>query len=345
MNQKTTPALIGAFVLGAIALAVFGLVFLTPFLTAEQATRVLFNFDSGVTGLQVGAPITFRGVRMGEVTSIRAVYDPENKMFLFPVEGRLTNQIQLSGQRARQLPEREAEALKQNLIEKQGLRARMELISFVTGQQRIQVEFIPDTPLELHGAPPGWWEIPTLPSRTEQIENTLRELPLEEIVIEVRNVLANLNEALGPVGQKDSKNVRDMLAAATDALRQIEKGLPRITASVGGTAAAAKQTFETGTLTLEQVRLTAAAAEKRVNTVAEAVDRLAASSDKTLDQTRKTLSNIDNLTAENSPMVYELATALKELAAAARSIRLLASELEKRPDAFIRGRPAEEVKK
>ena len=331
--------------LGALALAVTGLIFVSPLLTAERATRVLFNFDTGVTGLQVGAPITFRGVRMGEVTRIRAVYDPDKKIFLFPVEGRLTNQLQLAGERQESLSDAQVEALRKRLIEKGGLRARMELISFVTGQQRIQVEFIPDAPLDLHGAPPGVWEIPTLPSKTEQIENTLRELPLEEIVIEVRNVLANLNEVLGPVGEKNSRNVRDMMAAATDALRQIEKGVPRLAASVDGTAVAAKQTLAAGTLTLEQIRATAAAAEKRVNTVAEAVDRLAASSDATLDQTRKTLGNINNLTAENSPMVYELKTALQELAAAARSIRLLASELERRPDALIRGKPAEEVKK
>ncbi len=345
MKQKATPALIGAFVLGAIALAVLGLVFFTPILTAEKVTRVVFNFDTGVTGLQVGAPVTFRGVRMGEVTSVRVVYDPVKKLFLFPVEARLTNQIELVSGAHRALTDNEAIALRDRLVEKEGLRARMELISFVTGQQRIQVDFVPDAPLDLHGAPPGWWEIPTLPSKTEQIENALQELPLQEIVFEVRNVLANLNGVLGPAGVKDSKNVRDMLAAATGALRELEKDLPRVTASVDSTAVAAKQTLATGKLTLEQIRLTAAAAETRVNTVAEAIDRLAASTDKTLGQTRNTLANVDNLTGENAPLVYELTTALKELGAAARSIRLLASELEQRPDALIRGRPAEEVKK
>ncbi|MET0218567.1 MAG: MlaD family protein [Burkholderiales bacterium] len=345
MKQKATPALIGAFVLGAIALAALALILFTPLLTAEKATRVLFNFDSGVTGLQIGAPVTFRGVRMGEVTSIRVVYDPARKVFLFPVEARLTNQIQLGGEAQRELTDDEVAALKKRLVEGEGLRARMELISFVTGQQRIQIDFIPDAPLELHGAPPGWWEIPTLPSKTEQLENALRELPLEEIVIEVRDVLANLNSVLGPSGAKDAKNLRDVLAAATAALRELERDLPRVTASIDGTATAAKQTLATGKLTLEQIRATAAAAETRVNTVAEAIDRLAASTDKTLGQTRNTLANVENLTAENAPLVYELSTALKDLGAAARSIRLLASELEKRPDGLIRGRPAEEEKR
>jgi len=79
-----------------------------------------------------------------------------------------------------------------------------------------------------------------------------------------------------------------------------------------------------------------------VNSVADAIDRLAESSDKTLSQSRRTLANIDALTAEDSPMGYELSVTLKELGAAARSIRLLATELERRPDALIRGNPAEE---
>jgi paraquat-inducible protein B len=345
LKQKATPALIGAFVLGALALAVLALVFFSPILRAERATRVLFNFDTGVTGLQVGAPVTFRGVRMGEVTSIRAVYDRKDKLFLFPVEARLTNQIAFAGEPQVKPTEDNIDALRKELVDKHGLRARMEVVSFVTGQQRIQVDFVPDAPLDLHGAPPGWWEIPTLPSKTEQIEKALRELPLEEIVIEVRNVLANLSDMLGPAGKKDAQTVRDTLAAATGALRQVEKDLPRLTASLDSTAAAARQTLATGRLTLEQIRLTAESAEKRVNSVADSISRLAESGDKTLSQSRNTLGHIDALTAESSPMVYELTATLKELGAAARSIRLLATELERRPDALVRGNPAEEGKR
>jgi paraquat-inducible protein B len=342
LKQKATPALIGAFVLGGLALAVLALIFFSPILRAERSTRVLFNFDTGVTGLQVGAPVTFRGVRMGEVTSIRAVYEPKQKLFLFPVEARLTNQVALAGRAGGSMTEEQLETLRDTLVEKEGLRARMEVVSFVTGQQRIQVDFVPDAPLDLHGAPPGWWEIPTLPSKTEQIENALRELPLEEIVLEVRNVLTNLNDMLGPSGRKDSKTVRETLAAAADALRELQKDLPRLTASLDSTAATAKQTLATGKVTLEQVRLTAESAEKRVNSIADAIDRLAESGDKTLIEGRGALSNVNALTAEASPMVYELTTTLKELGAAARSIRLLATELERRPDALIRGNPAEE---
>jgi paraquat-inducible protein B len=345
MKSKATPTLIGAFILGAIALVALGLIFMTPILRASRATPVIFNFDAGVTGLQVGAPITFRGVKVGEVTNIRAAYNPQAKLFLFPVEGRLTERIEILGRRERDMPEQELASVRKEVVEQFGLRARLEVISFVTGLQRVQLDFEPGTPVDFHGgAPQGWWEIPTLPSRTQELEEFLTGLPIGEIVTDLRLVLENLNDVLGPPDAKDRRNVRDMLAAATGALTQVEKSVPRVASSLDSTAAAAKRTLAEGTLTLEQVRVTAAAAEKRVNTVADAVNRIAESGDKTLVGAQHTLRNIENLTSETSPLIYELQTALKEVAAAARSIRLLATEIEKRPDALIRGRPGEEAK-
>lgn len=345
MKSKAGPTLIGAFILGAVALVVLALIFLTPVLRAGRATPVIFNFDAGVTGLQVGAPITFRGVKVGEVTAIRAAYDPADKQFLFPVEGRLTERVEIVGRQDRGTAEQQLATVRSEVIERFGLRARLEVISFVTGLQRVQLDFEPGTPVDLHGgAPSGWWEIPTLPSRTQELEEFLTGLPIGEIVNDLRTVLENVNDILGPVDGKDRRNVRDMLAAATGALGQVEKSLPRVTSSLDSTAAAARQTLAAGTLTLDQVRQTAAAAEQRVNTVADAINRMADSGDRTLDSTRQTMRNIENLTSENSPLIYELNTALKELAAAARSIRLLATELERRPDALLRGRPGEEAR-
>ncbi len=345
MKSKAGPTLIGAFILGAIALVALALIFLTPLLRAGRANPVIFNFDAGVTGLQVGAPITFRGVKVGEVTAIRAAYDPANKQFLFPVEGRLTERVEIVGRQERGAADQQLATVRNEVVEKFGLRARLEVISFVTGLQRVQLDFEPGTPTELHGgAPSGWWEIPTLPSRTQELEEFLTGLPVGEIVNDLRAVLENVNDVLGPVDGKDRRNVRDMLAAATGALVQVEKSLPRVTSALDSTAVAAKRTLAEGTLTLEQVRVTAASAEKRVNTVADAINRIAASGDKTLDRTQQALRNIENLTSENAPLIYELNTALKEVAAAARSIRLLATELEKRPDALLRGRPGEEGK-
>lgn len=58
----------------------------------------------------------------------------------------------------------------------------------------------------------------------------------------------------------------------------------------------------------------------------------------TLQQTRDTLASLDRLLKPNSPLQSEAHRALGELAAAARSLRIMADYLERHPEALIRGK-------
>ena len=71
MGSKINPTMIGAFVVSAIVLMVAGvLLFGGGKFFQEKLPYVLF-FDSTVEGLNVGAPVIFRGVQVGQVTEIR----------------------------------------------------------------------------------------------------------------------------------------------------------------------------------------------------------------------------------------------------------------------------------
>src|SRR5215468_9262289 len=77
MGTKINPTTIGAFVVSAIVLAVGGvLLFGGGKFFQEKLPYVLF-FDSSVEGLNVGAPVIFRGVQVGQVTAISAIADPQ----------------------------------------------------------------------------------------------------------------------------------------------------------------------------------------------------------------------------------------------------------------------------
>jgi len=67
------------------------------------------------------------------------------------------------------------------------------------------------------------------------------------------------------------------------------------------------------------------------------VDGLTASMEKTLATVRETLEVID----PNSPAAVNLNSALKELSAAARSIRILADYLEQHPESLVHGKKGE----
>src|SRR5438132_13948244 len=74
MGRKANPAVIGAFVIGGVALAVVAVtVWGSGKLFRRQYPSVCY-FPGSVNGLAVGAPVKFRGVQIGEVTDIRLLY-------------------------------------------------------------------------------------------------------------------------------------------------------------------------------------------------------------------------------------------------------------------------------
>jgi paraquat-inducible protein B len=81
------------------------------------------------------------------------------------------------------------------------------------------------------------------------------------------------------------------------------------------------------TATLREVRGLARNVNGRVEPLATGVEG-------TLDDAREALS----IVAEDSPVRYDLARTLEELAAAARSIRILADYLQQHPEALVSGK-------
>src|SRR5271155_2682744 len=86
MAKNANPKLIGGFAVGAIALLVIGAFafgggnFLKP-----QAKAVLFFVSSSLSGLTVGSPVTFRGIKVGAVTNIKIKYDVADQELWIPV--------------------------------------------------------------------------------------------------------------------------------------------------------------------------------------------------------------------------------------------------------------------
>jgi paraquat-inducible protein B len=64
------PAVIGAFVLGGLGLGVVAILMFGGGQFFTRTVHAVAYFQGSVAGLEVGAPVTFRGVRVGAVTRI-----------------------------------------------------------------------------------------------------------------------------------------------------------------------------------------------------------------------------------------------------------------------------------
>src|SRR5471032_1716620 len=182
MAKKTNPKVIGGFVIGACVLMIAGALafgggeFLKP-----KAEAVIF-FQGSLGGLDVGAPVTFRGVKVGTVTRIVIEYDVAKQVLNIPVYLQLEpEKFQIvSGQR---------DPLKNmGALISRGLRGQLETLSMVTGQTSVNFDFHPGTPIRLLGIKPGVQELPSVPSSMAQLTASvsgvlekINALPLDQI--------------------------------------------------------------------------------------------------------------------------------------------------------------------
>ena len=139
------------------------------------ADSYVFQFNESVRGLQVGSTIDFRGVTVGEVTSIGIDMSPDKQEVLMVVEAdiyrsRLSRQI--IDQR-KILTDRKAVEARTDLLIKKGMRAQMRSGSLVTGENYIALDFFRDAkPASIDRSKPIP-VFPTLPGKFSRLEEDL----------------------------------------------------------------------------------------------------------------------------------------------------------------------------
>src|SRR5512136_3377298 len=85
MSKQANKTVIGIFVVGAIALVVIAIVVLGSGKFFRKTFKAVCYFEGSVGGLNIGAPVVFRGVKIGSVTDIVLRTNLEKLTFTIPV--------------------------------------------------------------------------------------------------------------------------------------------------------------------------------------------------------------------------------------------------------------------
>jgi len=190
MSRHANPTVIGGFVVGAIALVVAGiLAFSSGQFFTEKRVFVLY-FQDSVSGLGEGSPVEFRGVKIGRVIDINVIFDKDNLSFTIPVY------IEIEPGRIDQIGRIYEPLVLNELLVKRGLRAQLKLKSFLTGQLIVELDFYPETPIELVAGDPRYQELPTIPSSIIQFTKTLQKLDLDKLAQSAKDTLTQANKTL-----------------------------------------------------------------------------------------------------------------------------------------------------
>ncbi len=333
MSSKANPKLIGAFVLGAIGLLAVGVVTLGGDRWFKERQTVVAYFPGSIKGLRVGAPVTFRGVAIGEVTEISVLFRPETLEAQLPVVFEIdpTRILDVGAD------PRETDRVRFNrqLIE-QGFRAQLETESFVTGLLAINLDFFPDAPPPIYRnegvfAVPHP-ELPTIESDIEQLTANAGA-----IAQQVSQALDQINGVLSEIVDTTTDNrdrFESIVASIDEFAKSVNAARPQLIALVDETTATA--TAAQGTL---------AALEGFLGDNATVVPALAAELQRGLVALRRMSDQVNMMIAENREGMRDFSqTGLYEFTALAQDAQRMVNqltrvteELERDPARFFFG--------
>jgi paraquat-inducible protein B len=343
MSRKANPALVGAFVVSAVAIALVALVFFGAADLWRDKLRAVLYFQGSVRGLNVGSAVLFRGVQVGRVVEIRLQMDPVSAEALIPVLIELDpGVVEPSRVVEEQMEPEEALAL---LLER-GLKGRLETQSLLTGLLLIELDLHPDEPARFVGFEHRHVEIPTLPTVLQLLTEELEKLDLKKLAADLNGTMDGLNRLINSPDLEGSLSSLRATLDHYDALAgEIETEMRRLSTAYVGlaerigdrvdpTADEIDGVLDEARATLASARATIEAVERRVSDE----DGIFTSIDEAAEAAGRAAGNAGALLGENSYVVRELQTALRELGLAARSLRQLAETLERRPEALLRGK-------
>lgn len=317
MKPTLVKTLVGAFVVGGIALFTIGVFFLGGAKLFGDSLEYTLYFDGSVSGLNIGAPVVFRGVPMGNVTHISLVANAKDSNITIPVVIRIDRQsfIKTSGAA---LDEHAQEEIIHRMIER-GLRARLSMASLITGQYRIELDFFPNTPTNFRSSNPDF-EIPTIPSPIDTLQKTFARMPIDQMADSLTEILNNITQAVG------NGQLKDAVAAFGDSFRALKNLLEQPEVRDALTNVLAHMDKAAGAVET-QIPATLASFQQAMQSMARAADQL-----------RKVGDSAEDALGKDSPTMNELRRLIRDASAAARSLRNFADMLERNPEALIKGR-------
>lgn len=344
MPSLRTQTTIGLFVLGGLALAVAAVTILGSGRLFSDNSRYVLFFRDSVSGLNVGAPVMFRGVKVGQVTDIRLSADTDGTNVTIPVIVEI-KPFDLYGRGSSHGLDQTMDRLIAN-----GLRGQLALHSLVTGQYYVSLDLHPKSKPPASRNTSSYPEIPTIPSSLQELTTQVSELPVQEMTRQLSRILARVDRFLASGDLEQSlASLRTTLENTEQISARLKQDLPTTLASIRSASDSANHLVGQAESDLARVSasLTQAAdqaeqvlttADQSIGPLLSSLEQTFTSAGSTLEQTRASLSQLSRLLSRDSGLNRELVQTLNTFQDAARSVENLTDYLERHPEALLRGK-------
>lgn len=316
MRENPNTVAIGAFVVGALLIAIATLIFLMGSGFGKKETVVMV-FSGSVKGLNVGAPLALRGVQVGKVTKIELQLNSDQDNIIMMVEAVFDEKnIRRKGYGDVELSE--------ELISR-GLRAQLNSQSLLTGLLYVELDFHPNSPLHLVDIDSPYIQLPTIPTSLERITKKLQDINISKVAGQLESIGDGIDQF---VTSKSFQDLPDNVTSTMDSLRELSAQLQEQLATTG-------PKLDT---VLDETAETVATANTELPKMATLVEEDLRTLNKAISAVEQSMTNVDELVSPDSATLYQLNNALQEMTRAGRALQSLASTLEQQPEALIRGK-------
>ncbi|WP_067585022.1 MlaD family protein [Endozoicomonas ascidiicola] len=311
MNKKSVSVSVGIFVVAIFAMMIGLALFLnTDGFSKKEVQRYQILFDTSIKGLNVGAPVTLQGVKLGEVVSINTrLYNNHQKVLNVVTVDMYPDAISEQG------TSEEHDVLGQLI--RQGLSAQIGLQSLLTGLLYIEVDFFNNKPL-LQPYNTRYPQIPTVPNDLDEFLERFQSINLAEMAESLKDTLDNL-EAL-----TSDARMNNLIEDVGKAFVSMGAMSEEMSADMAGIreefASMAKDAGEVTTLLQTELPATT----RQLN--------------RSLVQLEKAMEAAQDTLNPDSPLMFQLQQSATDISRASRAMGDLANMLRREPDAIIFGR-------
>jgi paraquat-inducible protein B len=336
MSKPANKTLIGAFVVGAAVLTVAAIVLFGSGRFFKDTNKWVAFFPGSVRGLNVGSPVVFRGVQVGQVIDIIVNFDTAELSVNIPVI------FETDPERFRDVGDRvitDDKEMHRALVE-QGLRAQLQLTSLVTGQLAINMDFYPDTATKLVGVENAqlgddvrdWQEIPTISTTLQDLEQALAQIDFKDMADDFKRAMDGVAKLVSsPELQASVSELKQTLIAVKTLARDMDSKIEPLATSLD-------QTLLDVRAGIGDARELIASVDESATPLMSKIQNATESAQIALEQANQTLKSLEQIAEEGTQLRYEVSATLREISAASRSVRVLSDFIEQHPDAVLRGR-------
>ncbi len=266
-------------------------------------------FDESVRGLSVGAPVEYRGIRVGSVQDVSLQRSAEGDLRIAVLIGLEPERVPLprsAHNDALAAQQKQFDHLLQQLVA-HGLRAQLATGNLLTGQLIVDLSVFDSAPpaqIDYSGAYP---ELPTragtlagMLQRVAAVLEKLEQIPFDQIGADAAQTMQGLNRIVNDSEiQTVVKHLADVLAQANTLLDFVNQ---------------------------------------KTDSTAAGIGQLAADAGAMIRQAQQTFKAFETTTSAQGVLSVELERTLRSVSDAARSISNVAEYLERHPEALLQGK-------